>query len=151
MLSLQSHRHRRQTYGNYGASCNLLHNLMSTLALLPVNLRTTVDSTVHWARQNYEKDHEANVWGTRCGHGKSWQSDMTLHSLPECGWLSKSGNLICSNYEKDTNHGLNEIKSYCELAIKTTCRCVPSWGLLKHGSLRDASHYGHSLGTQCSF
>ena len=46
---------------------------------------------------------------------------MTLHSLDDCGWLRKSGDVISSNYNNDTNYALNRIKSYCELAIKTTC------------------------------
>ena len=46
---------------------------------------------------------------------------------------------------KDANHALNSIKSYCELAIKTMCRCIPSWSLLKHGALKsqDISYYSH--------
>ena len=62
---------------------------------------------------------------------------MTLHSLDSCGWLRKSGDVISSNYNKDTNYALNRIKSYCELAIKTMCRCIPLWSLLKHGALDD--------------
>ena len=64
MISLQ-----RQTYGYCGVNCNLWHNMNSTLALLPLNLGMSVDDTVHWARQNYRKDHEANVCGPCCGCG----------------------------------------------------------------------------------
>ena len=71
---------------------------------------------------------------------------MSLHSLRECCWLRRSGDMICSDYDKDANHELNSLKSYCELAVKTMCRCIPSWSLLKHGALkdRDTSYYGHS-------
>ena len=117
--SLQNHR--RRLYGHCGVNCNQCHNLSSTLALLPINLRIYVDDTVHWARQNYEKDHEANVRGLCCGCGRPWTHDMTLHSLTECGWMKSTGDVIHANYDKDVNFALNRTKSYCELAIKTTC------------------------------
>ena len=52
-------RLRRRRYGYCRVNCNLCHNLSSTLAMLPMNLRTCIDDTIHWPRQNYEKDHEA--------------------------------------------------------------------------------------------
>ena len=53
----------RQLYGYCGVNCNLCHSLSSTLAMLALNLRTHVDDTIHWPRQNYEKDHKANIRG----------------------------------------------------------------------------------------
>ena len=62
----------RRRYGYCGTNCNLCHNLSSTLAMLPLNLCTCVDDRIHWPRHNYEKDHEANVPGPRCGCGQEW-------------------------------------------------------------------------------
>ena len=45
---------------------------------------------------------------------------MSLRSLHECCWLQRSGDMICSDYYKDAHHELNSLKSYCELAVKTT-------------------------------
>ena len=61
---------------------------------------------------------------------------MSLHTLEDCSWMSRSGDVIYSGYDKDSNYNLNVTKSYCELAIKTMCRCIPSWSLLKHGPLK---------------
>ena len=123
------------------------------MAMLAINLQSSVDNTTHWPCQNYEKDHEANMGGVRCSSGKEWLRDMHCHSLTECAWMSRTGDVIYSGYEEDTNHGLNVTKSYCELAIKTTYHCIPSWSLLKHGSMpnRIRSSYRHSLGACCKF
>ena len=60
--------------------------------------------------------------------------------------MSRTGDLIYSGYEEDTNYGLNVTQPYCELAIKTTCHCIPSWSLLKHRSItnRITSGFGQS-------
>ena len=65
--------------------------------------------------------------------------------------MSRSDDMIYGDYEEDTNHGLNVIQSYCELAVRTTCHCIPSWSLLKHGQLanRTTSVFGHRLTAQC--
>ena len=89
-------RHRRMQYGYCGPNRNLHHNLSSTLAMLPMNLQTCVNDTIHWSRHNYEKDHEANVQGLHCRCGKAWKWNMTFHSLKDCGWLTRSGDVICS-------------------------------------------------------
>ena len=39
------------------------------MGMLSLNLRTSVDDTLHWPRQNYDKDHIANVRGKVCGCG----------------------------------------------------------------------------------
>ena len=115
--SVDLEKHRRKQYGYCGSNCNLRHNL---------NLRTQVDDTVHWPRQNYEKDHEANVCRPRCGCGQERRKDKRLYNVCECGWMQRSGDVICAEYDKDTNYGLNTIKSFCDLAIRTTCRCLLS-------------------------
>ena len=150
LIGLQRLRCKR--FGYCGVNCNLCHNLHSTMSMLALNLRSSLHNTTHWPRQNYEKDHEANVRGVRCGCGREWSSNMKLHSLKSCAWMSRSGDVIYSDYEEDTNHGLNVIQSYCELAVRTTCRCIPSWSLLKHGQLanRTTSVFGHRLtAAQC--
>ena len=73
--------------------------------------------------------------GPRCGCGQEWSNDMVLHSLEDCVWMKRTGDVIYSGYDQPTNHDLNVTKANCELAIKTTCRCIPSWSLLKHGAL----------------
>ena len=50
--------------------------------------------------------------------------------------MKNTRDVINGNYYMHTNTGLNVIKSYCDLAIKRTCRCMPSWSLLRHGQLR---------------
>ena len=130
LIELQ--KSRRKKFGRCGVNCNLRHNLHSTLGMISLNLKTSVDDTVHWPRQNYDKDHESNVRGVRCGCGKRWSKDMKLHSLRSCAWMSKSGDVIYGAYDEASNRGLNVTKSYCDLAIKNTCRCIPSWSLLKH-------------------
>ena len=151
--SVDLEKHRRKQYGYCGSNCNLRHNLSSTLAMMCLNLRTQVDDTVHWPRQNYEKDHEANVCGPRCGCHQEWRKYKRLHNVSECGWMQRSGDVICAEYDKDTNYGLNTIKSFCDLAIRTTCHCLPSWSLLKHGSLmnRDTLYYGHPRDGKCEW
>ena len=114
-------RCRRMQYSYCSPNCNLCHNLSSTLAMFPMNLQTCVNNTIHWPRHNYEKDHEANVQGLRCGCGKAWKWDMMFHLLKGCGWLTRSGDVICSAYGKAMNHSLKRTKSYCEFAVKTTC------------------------------
>ena len=32
---------------------------------------------------------------------------MPLHSLRKCCWLRKSGDVMCSDYDKDAHHELN--------------------------------------------
>ena len=104
--------------------------------MMPIHFRTMVDDTVHWPRQNYEKDHVANVRGILCGRGRKWhindKGDKELHDLSECGWNEYTGDVICSNYDKSPMHGLNKIRLYLKLAIKSTCRCQPSITLSKH-------------------
>ena len=122
LIGLQRLRHKR--FGYCGVNCNLRHNLHSTMSMLALNLRSSLHDTTHWPHHNYEKDHEANVRGVRCGCGGEWSSNMKLHSLKSCAWMSRSGDVIYSDYEEDTNHGLNVIQSYCELAVRTTCCCI---------------------------
>ena len=64
---------RRRVNGLCGVNCYQKHNLMSSLSMMPIHFRTTVDDTVHWPRQNYEKDCVSNVRGFQCGCGKSWK------------------------------------------------------------------------------
>ena len=48
--------------------------------------RTTVNDTVHWPSQNYEKDCVANVPGFKCGCGREWREDYHLHDMVDCSW-----------------------------------------------------------------
>ena len=123
------------------------------MEMLSLNLRTSVDDTLHWPHQNYDKDHVANVRGKICGCGMEWRKDKKLHNLSTCAWMKRTGDVINGNYDKGTNNELNVIKSYCKLAIKTTCICIPSHSLLKHGCLpnRNTSVFGHDLRTCCEF
>ena len=66
------------------------------------------------------------------GNGKSIQMEKRLHNLSRCVWNKSTGNVICSNYKRSTNPGLNKIMSYLDLAVKSTCRCQPSITLCKH-------------------
>ena len=136
--------HRREEFGFCGMDCNQKHNLMSTLAFLPIQFRTTIDDTMHWPHQNYEKDHVCNVRRHKCGCSSEWKEDFKFHDIHMCRWLSGTGDVICSEYSKDTSYSLNRIRSYCDLAIKATCRCIPSQSLLKHGALeyRHHTHFG---------
>ena len=70
--------------------------------------------------------------GPQCSCGREWSNDMVLHTLEDCIW-----DVIYSGYDEPTNHDLNVTKSYCELVMKTTCRCITSWSLLKHGALEN--------------
>ena len=109
---------------------------------------------MHWPRQNYEKDHVCNICGHKCGCGSEWKEDYKFHDIHTCGWLSGTGDIICSEYSKDTSYSLNRIRSYCDLAIKATCRCIPSQSLLNHGALeyRHHTHFGHRTnGRVCDF
>ena len=121
--------------------------------LLALNLRSRMNDTVHWPRQNYNKDHVANVCGKLCGCGMEWRKDMKLHQLSTCAWMNRTGDVINADYDKATNEDLNTVNSYCEFAIKTACRCIPSWSLLKHGCLpnRNTTVFGHDLRTRCEF
>ena len=130
LIELQ--KSHRKKFGHYGVNCNLHHNLHSTLGMISLNLKTSVDNIVHWLHQNYDKDHESNMCGVRCGYGKEWSKGMKLHSLCSCAWMSKSGDIIYGAYDEASNQGLNVTKSYCDLAIKNTCHCIPSWSLLKY-------------------
>ena len=71
LIELQ--KSRRKKFGHCGVNCNLRHNLHSMLGMISLNLKTSVDDTVHWPHQNYDKDHESNVHGVRCGCGKNGQ------------------------------------------------------------------------------
>ena len=146
-------RHWRKTFGICGTNCNLRHNLHSTMGMLALNLRSRMNDTVHWPRQNYNKDHVANVHGTLCSCGMEWTKDMKLHQLSTCAWMNRTGDVINADYDKATNEDLNNVNSYCEFAIKTACRCIPSWSLLKHGCLpnRNTTVFGHDLRTHCEF
>ena len=145
--------YRRKSYGVCGANCNLRHNLHSTMGTLTMNLRSRVGEPVHWPHQNYEIDHIENVSGRVCGCDEEWNSDMKLHNIITCAWMKNTGDVINGNYDMHTNTGLNVVKSYCDLAIKRTCRCVPSWSLLKHGQLRGrlTTIFGHDMRTSCEF
>ena len=56
-------------------NCFQNHNLSSSLSMMPMHFRMTVDDTIHWPRQNYEKDHVSNVRGLQCGCGQKWSHD----------------------------------------------------------------------------
>ena len=79
--------------------------------------RTAIDNTIHWPHQNYEKDCVANVCGFKCGCGREWREDYRLHDMVNCSWNKCTGNIICSEYSHNTNHQLNTIWSYCDLAV----------------------------------
>ena len=78
---------------------------------------------------------------------------MKLHNIIMCAWMKNTGDVINGNYDMHTSTGLNIVKSYCDLAIKRTCRCMPSWSLLKHGQLRGrlTTIFGHDMRTSCEF
>ena len=136
---LELNEYRRKKYGLCGVNCYQNHNLMSSLSMMPLYFLTLVDDMTHWPRQNYEKDCVSNVRGLLCGCGREWQINndgkKLLRSLSKCAWKKITGDVICSNYEKSSNHGLNRIKSYLDLAIKSTCRCQPSITLCKHSRI----------------
>ena len=71
LIELQ--KSRRKKFRHCGVNCNLHHTLHSTLGMISLNLKTSVDDMVHWPRQNYNKDHESNVHGVRCSCGKNGQ------------------------------------------------------------------------------
>ena len=54
-----------------------------------------------------------------------------------------TGDVICSDYSRDVHGDLNTIRSYLNLAVKETCRCLPSMTLLKH-SRAGIRHINHS-------
>ena len=134
--------YRRTNYGMCGVNCFQNHNLSSSLSMMPMHFQTTVDDTVHWPRQNYEKDHISNVRGLRCGCGEKWSHDekgnKRLHNLTKCAWITATGDIICGNYEKPANYALNRVKSYLDLVVKTTCRCHPSVTLSKHSEVESS-------------
>ena len=68
----------------------------------------------------------------------------------KCVWNKVTGDVICGNYEKSSNHGLNRIKSYLDLAVKSTCRCQPSITLCKHSGI-ELSRICKSKYTQITF
>ena len=127
---------RQKRYGLCGVNCYQNHNLMSSLSMMPIHFHTMVDDTVYWPSQNYEKDHVANVRGFLCGCGRKWdvnnKGKKEFHNLSDCARHEYTGDVICSNYDKSPMYGLNKIRSYSELAIKSTCRCQPSITLSKH-------------------
>ena len=133
---------RREKYCLCDMNCYQNHNLMSTLSVMPVHFHTMVDDTVHWPTQNYKKDHVANVRGFLCRCGRKWHTndkgDKELHDLSECCWKEYMGDIICSNYDKSPRHGLHNIRSYLELAIKSMCRCQPSITLSKHAEVESS-------------
>ena len=90
----------------------------------------------------------------KCGCGRQWQTDIRgrkwLYDADEhCAWLKCTGDVICNNYEKPPNYGLNPINSYLDLAVKTTCRCQPSISTAKHGRVKKSRskhlNYGKML------
>ena len=72
--------------------------------MLPIYFCTTVDHTIHWPRQNYEKDHAANEHGFNCGCGHEWdvneKGEKELHNVADRGWHDYTGDVICSDYNK---------------------------------------------------
>ena len=151
---------KRRVNGLCGVNCFQKHNLMSSLSMMPIHFRTTVDNTVHWPRQNYEKDCVSNVRGFQCGCGKSWEVNpdrsRKLHDLTKCTWNRATGDVICSDYEKPPNHELCMIKSYLDMAVKSTCRCLPSITLVKHGKVEASrihfsTHLNHLLVQECGY
>ena len=151
---LYLNKRRRRACGLCGVNCYQKHNLMSSLSMLPLHFRSTVDDTIHWLRQNYERDCVSNVKGFTCGCGKNWEvnndGSRQLHDLTKCVWNKAAGDVICSDYNKSTNHALNTIKFYLDLAVKSTCRCLPSMTLVKHGQvkasrIRLSDHLNHLL------
>ena len=139
LIELQKSHHKK--FGHCGVNCNLCHNLHSTLGMISLNLKTLVDDTVHWPHQNYDKDHESNMHGVRCGCRKEWSKDMKLHSISGCAWMSKSGDIIYGAYDEASTRGLNVTKSYCDFAIKNTYGYIPSWSLLKHSQSSQMSTF----------
>ena len=65
---------------------------------------------------------------------------MKLHNIIKCARMKNTGDIINGNYDMHINTGLNVVKLYCDLAIKRTCRRMPSWSRLKHGQLRGKAH-----------
>ena len=116
--------------------------------------RTTVDDIIHWPCQNYEKDCMANIHGFKCGCGREWCKDYHLHDMVDCSWNKCTGDVISSEYSHVTNHQLNTIRSYCDLAVQETCRCIPSMSILKHGNFksRHSKYFRHPMnGGVCSW
>ena len=73
-----------------------------------------------------------------------------LHDLTKCIWNKATGDVICFDYNKSTNHALNMIKSYLDLAVKSTCGCLSSMTLVKHGQVKASrihlsDHLNHLL------
>ena len=72
--------------------CKLLqkHNLMSSLSMLLLHFHSTVDDTIHWPWQSYERDCISNVKGFTCSCGKNWKvnndGSRQLHNLTKCIW-----------------------------------------------------------------
>ena len=123
----------RKSLGFCGINCNQRHNLSSGLSYLPIYFRTKLNDTAHWPRQNYEKDHIANLQGKECGCGEAWLPSGRLHNYEgKCGWLNVTGDVICSDYNSDIYEGINSMTSYMDLVVTHGCRCLPSNSLLKH-------------------
>ena len=78
--------------------------------MMLIHFPTTVDDTVHWRRQNFEKDCVSNVRAFQCGCGKSWKvnpdGSRKLHDLTKCVSNRATGDVICSDYNKPPNHAL---------------------------------------------
>ena len=114
-------------------NCNQRHNIHSSMALLNLRFRTKLNDIAHWPRQNYEMDHVCGVRGDRCGCGREWNEDGTLHSFDgPCVWMARTGDVISMTYDRDIHEGINPVTSYGEFAIHHACRCLPSIMLSRH-------------------
>ena len=67
--------YRQNNYGMCRVNCFQNHNLFSGLSVMPMHFQMTVDDTIHWPRQNYEKDHISNMRGLWRGCGEKWSCD----------------------------------------------------------------------------
>ena len=127
---------RQQLCGQAGmctVNCNQHHNIHSSMALLNLRFRTKLNDIAHWPRQNYKMDHVCGVRGDRCGCGREWNEDGTLHSFDgPCVWMARTGDVISMTYDRDIHEGINPVTSYGEFAIHHACRCLPSIMLSRH-------------------
>ena len=112
-----------------------------------------VDDTIHWPRQNYKKDHAANVYSFNCGCGREWdvnekgEKDVEK-DVANCGWHDYTGDVICLDYNKSPNHNLNRIHSYQEFAIKSARRCqlsITLITLIKHAEAESSHIHADNL------
>ena len=100
-----------------------------------MHFRSTVDDTIHWPRQNYERDCVSNVHGFKCGCGRNWRRNFRLHDIFDCSWNKCTSDVIYSNYDNSPNCGICPIVSYLDLAVKSTCRCLSFISLIKHDNI----------------